>query len=127
MDKIKEIFKKEGIGIQVLIYITAFAFFAAGSAKLLGVEAVHQSFKDMGLPAAFGYMIGTFEILGAIGLLIRRISAIAAAGLAIIMVGAIGYHLRFDLASIVVPIVLLVMCASIIRVRKSDIKLLSKD
>src|SRR5687768_13625801 len=61
---------------------------AAGVAKLLGVPYVHSSFPKLGLPGWFGYFIGVCEVLGPIGLLIRPLRALAAIGLAIIMVGA---------------------------------------
>ena len=50
----------------------------------------------MGLPDVFGDVIGCCEIAGAIGLFVRRLSAAAAAGLASIMVGAVGYHLHYE-------------------------------
>ena len=61
------------------IGLSALAFAAAGVAKLMGVPMVHASFANMGLPSWFGYFIGICELAGAIGLLIRRLSGLAAA------------------------------------------------
>lgn len=65
---------------------------AAGIAKLAGVPYVHSSFPKLGLPAGFGYFIGACEVLGSIALFIRPLRALAALGIAIIMVGATYYH-----------------------------------
>jgi putative oxidoreductase len=65
---------------------------AAGVAKLAGVPYVHSSFPKLGLPAWFGYFIGACEVLGSIALFIRPLRALAALGIAIIMVGATYYH-----------------------------------
>jgi hypothetical protein len=65
---------------------------SAGIAKLTGVTMVHESFAVLGLPAWFGYFIGTCEVAGAIGIWLRRTSLLAALGLAIILVGALYYH-----------------------------------
>jgi hypothetical protein len=64
----------------------------AGVAKLLGVPMVYQSFAVLGLPRWFGYFIGAAEVAGAVGLFIRPLASWAALGLAIIGVGAVGYH-----------------------------------
>jgi len=87
--------------------LTAFAFSAAGFLKLFGDEMYSDSFNVMGLPDVFGDVIGCCEIAGAIGLFIRRLSAVAAAGLASIMVGAVGYHLHYESLSEAVPAVIL--------------------
>jgi putative oxidoreductase len=63
-----------------------------GIAKIAGVPQVHLGFQQLGLPGWFGYFIGICEVLGAIALFIRPLSALAAGGLVIIMVGAIYHH-----------------------------------
>jgi putative oxidoreductase len=65
---------------------------AGGIAKLAGVPYVHSSFPKLGLPSWFGYCIGACEVLGCIALFIRPLRALAALGIAIIMVGATYYH-----------------------------------
>ena len=76
------------IAIWILIVLTAFAFAAAGVLKLVGDPMFSDSFGKIGLPGGFGYFIGCCEIAGAVGLFIRRLATLAAAGLAIIMLGA---------------------------------------
>jgi putative oxidoreductase len=65
---------------------------AGGIAKLAGVPYVHSSFPKLGLPVWFGYFIGVCEVLGCIALFIRPLRALAALGIAVIMVGATYYH-----------------------------------
>lgn len=95
-----------------LFYILpAIAFAAAGVAKLMGVPAVHGSFEMMGLPGWFGYFIGAAEAAGAVGLLMSRTRKLAAAGLIIIMIGAIYFHVAYAVPSALPATVLLVLCA----------------
>ena len=64
-----------------------------GTLKLTGNPLATASFATLGLPVVFGTFIGVCEIAGAIGLWLRRTSMLAAIGIAIIMVGAIYYHI----------------------------------
>lgn len=70
---------------QVLL-AAAFAFVAAP--KLLGDPAAVASFKAIGFGQWFRYLTGACELAGAIGLLIPRLSGLAAIGLVGLMVGA---------------------------------------
>jgi putative oxidoreductase len=65
------------------------AFFAfAGASKLLGEPTVVESFRSIGFGEWFRYLTGTCEFAGAVGLLIPRLSGVAALGLVGVMVGA---------------------------------------
>ena len=89
------------IALWLLIGLTAFAFSAAGFLKLFGDEMYSDSFNAMGLPDVFGDVI--------------------AAGLASIMVGAVGYHLHYEsLAEAVPAIILLVFSVIIVFARRRD-------
>ena len=72
--------------------LAALILLAGGGAKLAGVPEVHMSFGILGLPTWFGYFIGVCEIAGAIGLFIRPLRALAAAGISLIMLGAVYFH-----------------------------------
>jgi len=74
-------------------WILATIFLASGGAKLAGLEFEFKAFERWGYPAWFVYVAGSIEVAGAIGLLVRRLSAIAAAGLALFMLGAVWTHL----------------------------------
>jgi uncharacterized membrane protein YphA (DoxX/SURF4 family) len=65
------------------------AFFAfAAIPKLLGDPTAVESFETIGFGQWFRYLTGAVELAGAIGLLIPRLSGLAALGLAGVMVGA---------------------------------------
>lgn len=113
-------------GLWAIIGLTALAFLAAGIGKLMGVEMMHQSFATLGLPVFFGYFIGACEVAGAIGLLIKRFSSLAAVGLGIIMIGAMYYHMQFDPKGFIAAALLCTFCIVISFVRKKDSLLLAK-
>ena len=109
------------ISLWLLIGLTAVAFATAGCLKLFGEEMYSDPFNVMGLPDVFGDVIGCCEIAGAIGLFIRRLSAIAATGLASLMVGAVGYHLHYEsLAEAVPAVILLSFSVIIVFARRCD-------
>ncbi len=78
--------------LKVLSIVLAVIFIASGSAKLAGLEFELQAFERWGYPLAFMYFIGAIEVLGGIGLLLRRLSALAAGCLALMMIGAVATH-----------------------------------
>jgi putative oxidoreductase len=78
--------------LLVAIVMTALYIGGGGAAKLAGIPYVHSSFPKLGLPTWFGYFIGTCEVLGSVALFIRPLSALAALGLLVIMIGATYYH-----------------------------------
>ena len=120
MDKIQK------VGLWIVMGLTTFAFVAAGSMKVMGVEMLHASFLAMGLPAWFGYFIGAAEVAGGIGVWVRKVSAWAAAGLAIIMGGAIYFHAVVDGSSPVPAVVLGVFAVIIVLARRKDALFLNK-
>ncbi len=77
------------------IVVTALYIGGGGAAKLAGIPYFHSSFPQLGLPGWFGYVIGACEVIGSIALFPRSSSALAAAGLFVIMAGATYYHATF--------------------------------
>jgi uncharacterized membrane protein YphA (DoxX/SURF4 family) len=75
--------------LQVLL---AMAFIKSGFDKLSNLDGTMKMFGGMGLPSWFGALIGGAELLGGIGLLIPHTVRLAAAGLIIIMLGAVFMH-----------------------------------
>jgi putative oxidoreductase len=93
--------KAKRIILWVLTVLLAALFLFAGSFKLLHADQAGAAFIQFGLPAWFSMFIGVCEVLGAIGLIIPRLAALAAAGLSIIMVGAVvltAIHHQFPIA-----------------------------
>lgn len=72
----------------------ALAFFAFEIGKATHDDQMREFFIASGYPVAFMYAVMTAEILGALGLLFARSRPVAAGGLALLMVGAIGTHWR---------------------------------
>ena len=102
------------------IVLLALPLIAFGSAKLAGVPDLHASFQAMGLPAWFGYVIGGAEVLGGIGLLIPRLSALAATGIIPIMLGAIYFHLTYEVPSAAPALVFILLAVYTIFSRKNQ-------
>ena len=95
---------------------------AGGLAKLASVPYVHSSFPKLGLPAWFGYFIGVCEVLGCIALFIRPLRALAALGIAIIMVGATYYHAVYTPVFQAAPaFILLILSAYIFWTSRRDL------
>ncbi len=90
-----------------------------GIAHLTDAEMSHESFTRLGLPNWFGYFFGVCEVLGGIGLWIRQTSWISACGIAIIMVGALFYHVSFPPFWAGVPAMIVMLCSIFIMTSNS--------
>lgn len=77
------------ISLWVLQGILA-AFFVIASAvpKLIGESTAVEIFDDIGIGQWFRYVVGVLEIAGGIGLVIPRLTRLAALGLGLVMIGA---------------------------------------
>jgi putative oxidoreductase len=94
----------------VSILLAALFLFAGGAKLLLQPEQTKAMFVHYGYAAWFATFIGTCEALGGIGLLLPPLAGLAAAGLSIIMAGAVYTHLsHHELAHAMSPLVLLVL------------------
>lgn len=63
-------------------------FVMGGAAKLAGDAQMVAMFDDIGAGQWFRLVVGVLEIAGGIGLLVPRLSRLAAAGLVALMIGA---------------------------------------
>lgn len=110
-------------GILGLFFIVA----SAGP-KLLGEANAVQTFEDMGAATWFRYFIGLVELAGGIGLLVPRLAGLAAAGLALLMVGA-AVTQAFILhggALVITPVVLFALFVFLAWGRRASIGQLTK-
>ena len=96
--------------------ILIIAFLLSGFVKLSGNDQMLHDFKEVyGYSKGMMYTIGSFEVLGAIGLLVgywkSNIAKLASTGLAIIMVGAVFTHLNAGqgMSVAMAPLILLVL------------------
>ncbi|MBE0482346.1 MAG: DoxX family protein [Bacterioplanes sp.] len=78
--------------VTIISIVLALIFFASGAAKLASLEFEIVAFERWGYALWFMYAIGAIEVIGAVGLLLKRVSALASAGLAVMMIGAIATH-----------------------------------
>jgi putative oxidoreductase len=77
---------------RVIALVLALIFLASGGAKLAGLEFEVVAFERWGYPLWFMYATGMVEVAGGILLLIPRTTTLAATGLAVFMIGAVGTH-----------------------------------
>ena len=109
-------------GFNIARGLIVLVLLAGGAAKLAGVPELHESFNILGLPAWFGYFIGACEIAGAVGLFIRPLCAIAAAGIAIIMAGGVYFHVMYTPVAEGMPaLVVLILSIFVLLKTKSQI------
>ena len=99
------------IALWVLQIILALQFVMAGLAKLFGDQAMVEMFATIGIGQWFRYAVGALEVAGAVGVLVPRVSGLAALGLVCLMVGAVLTNLFVLGASPLLPIGLLVVGA----------------
>lgn len=95
----------------------AVQFAGAGFVKLAGAPEMVDMFATVGAGPWLRFAVGTLELAGALGLLIPRLSGLAALGLTALMVGAIATNLLVLGASPVLPIAFGVVAAMVARGR----------
>jgi uncharacterized membrane protein YphA (DoxX/SURF4 family) len=98
------------VSLWVIQALLALLFVFAGSMKF--IMPVEELTKNSPLPAAFFYFIGVAEVLGGFGLVLPSVlrireylTPLAAAGLTIIMVGAVSVSLPLGVSAAAVPFV----------------------
>jgi uncharacterized membrane protein YphA (DoxX/SURF4 family) len=105
--------KGKKIALWTVSILLCALFLFAGIPKLLQPAKIGPMFVQYGYAAWFATFIGICEVLGAIGLLVQRVAALAAAGLSIIMVGAVytlvSHHEAKQAITPLVVFVLLIM------------------
>ena len=99
------------VALWVLQILLALQFAMAGLAKVLGEAAMVEMFATIGIGQWFRYLVGALELTGAVGVLIPRLSGLAALGLVCLMAGASLTNLFVLGASPLFPIGLLVVGA----------------
>jgi putative oxidoreductase len=109
------------VGAWTLQGIVAVAFLAAGSAKLAGVPFMVDLFAQIGLGQWFRVTTGVVEVAGAIALLVPGLASIGALWLGGTMVGAVATHLFVLHTSPVPAIVLGLLNAFVVYLRRDEL------
>ena len=76
------------IVLWILQVLLALVFAAAGLTKVFGDPMMVEMFATIGIGQWFRYLVGVLELAGAVGVLVPRVSGLAALGLVCLMVGA---------------------------------------
>jgi uncharacterized membrane protein YphA (DoxX/SURF4 family) len=113
------------VALWILQAVLAFQFAGGGLLKLTGSPEMVELFAAVGVGQWLRYMVGTLEVAGAVGLLVPRLSGLAALGLAGLMVGATTTNLFVLGESPWLPIGLLLASALIAWGRRSRTKALA--
>jgi len=97
------------VAVWAVAILLAVAFVASGISKIEGASAARWSerFRHWGYPANAQYIVGMFEILGGLGVLIPRWRRAASMTLGVVMIGALGTHLvNAEFPRVISPLVL---------------------
>jgi uncharacterized membrane protein YphA (DoxX/SURF4 family) len=109
------------IGAWTLQGILAVAFVAAGSAKLAGVPYMVELFNQIGIGQWFRVVTGIVEIAGAIALVFPGLASIGALWLGGTMVFAVATHVFVLHTSPVPAIVLGILNALVVYLRRDEL------
>jgi uncharacterized membrane protein YphA (DoxX/SURF4 family) len=105
------------IATWIISALLALLFLFAGGSKLWGQEEVVKGFESFGFPQWFRLFIGAAEVAGGIGLVVPALAQFAAAGLMIIMAGAVWTVISVG-QPVVFPLVVLVLLGVVIWLRR---------
>jgi uncharacterized membrane protein YphA (DoxX/SURF4 family) len=111
------------ITLWMLQGILAVVFVLSALMKFTAAPQAVKVFEAMGTASWLPYLIGLLEVVGAIALLIPRLSGLAAVAFAALMVGAVVTHLIWG-GSVVLEIVLLILAAVVAYGRRASTSVL---
>lgn len=92
-----------------------------GIAKLAGDAAMVEMFGDIGAGQWLRILVGVCEVAGGVGLLIPRVRALAALGLVVLLLGAVGTNVAILGSSPLLPLGLAVVAFAILWMRRAEL------
>lgn len=78
--------------IDIVSWVLAAAFVAAGATKLVGLEFHKKAFRDLAYPQWLRVVVGAVEVTGALLLLLPAVRPLGAAMLVVVTLGAVHAH-----------------------------------
>jgi uncharacterized membrane protein YphA (DoxX/SURF4 family) len=103
------------LAATILSVVLAVGFLGAGAIKLIGNKTSLEMRDRVNVGAQLWRVIGALEVAGAVGLLVGlavpALGIAAAVGLSLLLIGAVGAHLRANDARNAPPAVLLLLLA----------------
>ena len=102
--------------------VLALVFAGAGISKVAGDPTMIELFSAIGAGQGLRYVVGTLEIAGAIGVLVPRLCGLAAAGLALLMIGATVVNVAVLGVSPVFTLFLLALAAVTVWLRRHQLR-----
>jgi putative oxidoreductase len=114
------------IGIWILQGVAAAIFFAAGATKLFAASFEVQLFAQLGIGQWFRVATGVVQIVGALALVHPRLAAIGGLWLGITMFCAVVANLTVLHANPAPAVVLMLLNALIVYLRRDEVALLAR-
>lgn len=108
----------KSVALWVLQVLLAANFIFAGAGKLAGMEQMVLLFDEIGVGHWFRYFTGVMEITGALVLLIPSAAWIGAAGLGVVMAGAVVTEVFIVSGNAMMPLVLLILVSLVAYARR---------
>jgi putative oxidoreductase len=122
--------RRESRGVNIALWalqaLLALAFVSAGLVKLGGQQVQVDLFAEIGAGQWLRYVVGVLEVAGGVGVLVRRLSGLAALGLAGLMLGAVVTNVAVIGVSPLVPAAFLVLAALVAWGRRAETSTLPK-
>jgi len=94
-----------GIARWAVVAVLAAQFAAGGALKLSGEASMVAMFDDIGAGQGLRLVVGSCEVAGALGLLVPRLSRLAATALVLLMVGATATNIAVLHTSPLLPVI----------------------
>lgn len=111
----------------VVRVLLAAAFISAGGMKLAGVPQFVAMFDQIGIGQWFRLLTGALEVAGGLLALVPRTAIWGASLLACVMVGALFTHLTVIGGNPLPALVLLILCAAVLWLRRSQLTTLARS
>jgi len=106
--------------VAVLALLLGLAMIGGGAMKLAGQSGQVEAFGALGLPAWFRMLVGTFEVIGGVLVIVPMTIPAGSLILSTILIGALWAHVaQGDWSHAVPPVVLLPLFLTIFRANRA--------